>query len=408
MTRTWWRANRASVMVAVITCGFTLVLADIAVDALRPPPHPALIAEAAKRRNQAFDHRSKLEIVRDLRSVTPGTVPFFNAMDYLSATAQLGIVGTDEVPLSGLSLSHTVNCNESGAWSTYESDRHGFNKPDGLWDDSVAVVMLGDSFAMGQCVDAGKDAISVLRARGWAGVSLGYSGNGPLTTYATFVEYAVPLRPSVVIWLLYDNDPSDLRGERRIPQLMRYVEKNARSDWVNRTLERDAMVRRALTPVIEGTLQLYPELTRAQRVRAHLTLFHIRTLARRIHRDRVVLDDDAQALFRELLLRVRDQVASWGGTLVLVRAPSWEYFSSTAPASRTLVDFLDATVAEAGTPYFDAAAAIASSDPWPAFAQREAVSAHYSEEGYRRLAFALDSVLRAERAATQARLVERR
>ena len=37
-------------------------------------------------------------------------------------------------PLSGLSNSKTIYCNENGYYSIFKSDRHGFNNPDIEWD----------------------------------------------------------------------------------------------------------------------------------------------------------------------------------------------------------------------------------------------------------------------------------
>ena len=36
-------------------------------------------------------------------------------------------------PLSGISNSKTVHCNENGYFTTYESDRFGFNNNDKKW-----------------------------------------------------------------------------------------------------------------------------------------------------------------------------------------------------------------------------------------------------------------------------------
>ena len=37
-------------------------------------------------------------------------------------------------PLSGVSKSHLVNCNENGYYSIIETDRYGFNNPDDVWN----------------------------------------------------------------------------------------------------------------------------------------------------------------------------------------------------------------------------------------------------------------------------------
>ena len=40
-------------------------------------------------------------------------------------------------PLSGISNSETIHCNENGYYSIYQSDRYGFNNPDKEWDSKV-------------------------------------------------------------------------------------------------------------------------------------------------------------------------------------------------------------------------------------------------------------------------------
>ena len=42
-------------------------------------------------------------------------------------------------PLSGASNSMTVHCNENGYFSTYLSDRYGFNNPDKEWDKKLVI-----------------------------------------------------------------------------------------------------------------------------------------------------------------------------------------------------------------------------------------------------------------------------
>ena len=60
----------------------------------------------------------------------------------------------DIYPLSGISNSQTIHCNENGYYTLFESDRYGFNNPDDQWDkDNIEFFIVGDSFAMGECVN---------------------------------------------------------------------------------------------------------------------------------------------------------------------------------------------------------------------------------------------------------------
>ena len=67
-------------------------------------------------------------------------------------------------PLSGVSNSLTIICNENGYISTYLSDRFGFNNPNEEWNGGeVEYLIIGDSFAQGSCVNRPNDIASILR-----------------------------------------------------------------------------------------------------------------------------------------------------------------------------------------------------------------------------------------------------
>lgn len=115
-------------------------------------------------------------------------------------------------PLSGISNSETVNCNENGYFSTFKSDRYGFNNPDNEWDSkNIDFMIVGDSFVFGSCVNRPNDISSVLRKLSKKTVlNLGYDGNGPLIEYATLREY-MSKNVKSVIWFYYEEN--DLAAE---------------------------------------------------------------------------------------------------------------------------------------------------------------------------------------------------
>ena len=108
-------------------------------------------------------------------------------------------------PLSGVSNSKTINCNENGYFSIYQSDRFGFNNPDKEWDSkNIEYLLVGDSYAHGACVNRPNDISSVLRTISNNGViNLGISGNGPLSEYATLREY-LPSNVKNIIWIYFE------------------------------------------------------------------------------------------------------------------------------------------------------------------------------------------------------------
>src|SRR5688500_17872191 len=117
------------------------------------------------------------------------------------------------LPLGGVSSATTALCNEAGPYVLFTSDEHGFRNERG-WPAQADYVVVGDSFAQGECVPEGRDNIALLRAQGHNIISLGASGSGPLIELAIIREYGLKLKPKIVFWYFYeDNDPVDLREE---------------------------------------------------------------------------------------------------------------------------------------------------------------------------------------------------
>ena len=122
------------------------------------------------------------------------------------------------LPLSGISNSKTIYCNENGYFSIYESDRYGFNNPDKEWlghkNNNVEYMLVGDSFTHGACVNRPNDIASVLRKLSDKSVlNLGHNRNGPLLEYATLKEYIFP-KVNKILWIYFEgNDLIDLKNE---------------------------------------------------------------------------------------------------------------------------------------------------------------------------------------------------
>ena len=131
-------------------------------------------------------------------------------------------------PLSGVSNSTTIHCNENGYYFIYNSDRYGFNNPDKEWEkDEVEYVIIGDSFGFGDCVNSPNDIASVLRSLSNKTVlNLSYSGNGPLIEYATLKEF-LPKKVKKILWIYNDgNDLENLELELKNKFLIKYLENN--------------------------------------------------------------------------------------------------------------------------------------------------------------------------------------
>ena len=80
-----------------------------------------------KKTSNKLDRRNKLEIYEELKKnnkkITINYFPSFALKKNYST-----------FPLSAISNSETIFCNENGYYSIYQSDRYGFNNPDNEWD----------------------------------------------------------------------------------------------------------------------------------------------------------------------------------------------------------------------------------------------------------------------------------
>jgi hypothetical protein len=136
-------------------------------------------------------------------------------------------------PISGVSNKKTILCNENGYMAMFDSDRYGFNNPDTEWDSNkIEFLVVGDSFAQGMCVNRPNDISSQIRKKtGLTAINLGYQGNGPLTEYASIIEYGNSKPVKNIIWLYYEgNDLKNLFEEEiKNKHLMKYLQKDNHS-----------------------------------------------------------------------------------------------------------------------------------------------------------------------------------
>ena len=166
-----------------------------------------------------WDTRTKYEVYKDLKKVNDKIVMSVRPNSYLDK-----YINKLTIPLSGISNSKTIQCNENGYYSIYQSDRYGFNNPDEEWDKKeIEYFLIGDSFTHGDCVNRPNDIGSVLRTLSNKSVlNLGYSGNNPLIEFATIREY-LNTNVKKVLWIYFEGDLDGLEKELKYKTLMNYL-----------------------------------------------------------------------------------------------------------------------------------------------------------------------------------------
>ena len=299
----------------------------------------------------------------------------------------------------------TVFCNESGRHEIYAADEYGFNNPHGSHRPaSLEVALLGDSFTQGTCVPREVSLAGRVRAVFPDTLNLGVSGSGPLSEFARFVEYAVPLRPRFVVWNWFEgNDLADLRREIMSAPLRRYLTGTAPLGLKARQAEVD----RALRARIDSRLheQTSSFVRRFLLLRALRTQLPIATLLRPGTAAGIADGQQFQeelVVAERLLETARNTTRSWGGQLVAVYLPasrrycdgagtlSWRRFcASSPPRSRAGGDMhhrndVLAMFARLGVPVVDGHAAFAATKrPTDMFYYP---NSHYTPTGYQVIA----------------------
>lgn len=202
-----------------------------------------------------YDQRTKKEFLFDLRKKNP------NATVAIGGSIFLKDYDLNLYPLSGISNTETVFCNENGYFAVYKSDRYGFKNPDEVWDktNNIDTVFIGDSFTQGACVNMEDDIAGNYRKFTKENkiedkvINLGIRGQGPLLEYAILREYLPLVKSKKVILIFFENDLHNLRDENRNQFLRKYLlEDNFSQNLAEKNNLKDDVVSNKLETFIDS------------------------------------------------------------------------------------------------------------------------------------------------------------
>jgi hypothetical protein len=344
--RLTYRINVALICAAVMS---SLYAGEIA---LRAFEYVSL--RRASSRPAGFDHRNKLEVIADLRRSGADPVLALHPPIFISklpdGTPTWGMNPTRNgyFPLGGIANKITVHCNESGQYSIYKSDEHGFNNPTGIWDrNRIDIAAVGDSFANGACVPADKNFLALIRKHYPGTLNLGIRGFGPLSELAVLKEYLSPVKPKVVLWFYFENDLTDLDVEKRNPILMAYLQTGftqglvhvqkeidqALTEFIKKE-ETEYLARRQVSQEqgLQRTIGQLIGVMQLGALRQRLGIVYGRQTGEAATDFEPPLPDTA--LFQTILADAQGTVGAWGGKLYFVFLPEWERYGQPGTAHR--------------------------------------------------------------------------
>ena len=166
-----------------------------------------------------FEKKPKYQIYEEVKSKENISI-VFNHKSYFDKNSSQYFLG-------GKSKIKNLYCNENGYYSFFYSDRFGFRNNDDLWNENlIDIILVGDSFGLNACVNKDHTIVeNVIKKDGKLKIiNLSWDGNGPLSNYASLIEYANDKNFKKLIWFYFPNDFENLNQEKKNRILKKYID----------------------------------------------------------------------------------------------------------------------------------------------------------------------------------------
>ncbi|MDA9710295.1 hypothetical protein N9U27_01990 [Candidatus Pelagibacter sp.] len=275
-----------------------------------------------------YDLRSMIEIYNDEKKIDNNVTIRYSPKVLLKHNIKLS---NDLYPLSGISNSKTIHCNEEGYYSKFYSDRYGFNNPDKVWKNSnVNAIFIGGSFTFGDCVNRPNDIPSVIRDKTASNIiNLGYRGNGPLVKYATLREYFVKGTKNIV-WIYYENALDVLKKEKESQILNKYLlDRNFSQNLIFRQNEIDKANKELIDYLyninleVDSLKQHKKDMNKKNRILKFIRFDSIKTLVKNYSNKKINIEKELPFdYFQEILSEVKNFADMNNSNLYFVYMPS--------------------------------------------------------------------------------------
>ena len=281
-----------------------------------------ILKAASIKQGVEFDSRTKIQVIRDMRSNGKDVFPQVHPSNILEKGHLDGIF-----PLGGLSNRTTIETNEGEGYMIFQSDRYGFNNLDYEWNFEYSDwLLIGDSFTQGVAMQQGKDIAGQIRKiTGESVINLGKSGNGPLIELATLKEYAEIKKPRKVIWIYFEGNDLDydLKRERFNKLLMNYLDQGFTQNLIQRQEQIDNILVKHIVKSEKDFINTFKLPKTMKTLGELLRLSHIR---KNIHFDNN--SKDSLELFSRIMKQAKTMISKWGGELYFVYLPDYNRYTS--------------------------------------------------------------------------------
>jgi lysophospholipase L1-like esterase len=390
---------KVKIALLILSFSISLYAIEIFLSYSKPNKIEHVRAELAKKSGIPYDSRHRTQLWLDLRNKGIDAYPLYNPYD------NMDFKDSEILPLGFISGKTTISCNESGEFVIYKTDEHGFNNPEGLYDENnIDYVLIGDSFTQGACVKREDNIAGRLKTKYKKVLNLGMLNSGPPKELAILKEYAKPLKPKIVFWMFFEgNDHEGLEFEIKSPLIMKYLNKEFSQHLFNKQNKIDEILIEQLEKEfanVNKNIILTTEKNNKDRegtFNVSLSSITLPQLRNRLGGGDKGCENIFNPFFKDFLTEAKRAVNDWGGQLVFVYLPSYERYSEKVNMCRKR--FLDterkevfAVINELQLPIIDIQSVFDShADPLSFFPFR--LSGHFNAKGYKLVAELMDKYL---------------
>ena len=304
---------------------------------------PKTRIEKAKDRNIVPDLRTEQRVLIDELKKNKNVSPKFN---YNSTFANLSVFketikNKGLLPFRGPINKLTVSCGEDLKYRLINNDSLGFKNPNDVYQKDIDLVILGDSYAEGLCMDENNDTSGHLRSFGINTINFGVTGSGPLVSLGIFREYVEILKPKNVIYFYFEgNDIEDLNWEKNNTDLIKYLNYEYKQNHYFRKGELIDFLRLSEKEVIESLenykgkniINKFEKKSLRKELTSHLKdILELSLLKGAIKN--ILNSQKKESLFDEKLFfliieNMKNKSETMGGNFIFVYVPSWSrYFT---------------------------------------------------------------------------------
>ena len=191
----------------------------------------------AKQKGIEIDPRSPEKAFLDFRKIEKNLEPkfFYSPIFKFSKTFQNAKKENKLIPFRGPINSKTMSCAEEGKYNLDVSDKFGFKNSNDIYNKKINTILLGDSFAEGDCQNIENDIAGNLSKKGHNTANFGVVGTSVLVALGIIREFGQELKPNNIVYMYAEeNDLNGLNWSKNDKHLISYLDKNYKVNYLNK------------------------------------------------------------------------------------------------------------------------------------------------------------------------------